>query len=101
MVEAGVPVENLFVAAGLDRVDLMPDLLMRGVDINARLTTWSSTALHAAAGMGHETAVRFLLDRGADSSLRNVWGGTPAGTARFFGHPDIARLIDTFRASTD
>ena len=94
LVEAGLPVENLYVAAGVDRVDLMADLLTRGADINGRYTDWSSTPLHAAAGLGHEKAVRFLLDRGADRTLINVWGGTPAGAARFFGHDDVARLIE-------
>lgn len=41
IVEAGVPVDNLFVAAGLDRMELMEDLLSRGADINARYSGYS------------------------------------------------------------
>jgi len=94
LVEAGVPVSNAFAAAGLDRVEMLADCLADGADVNGRYTGWSSTPLHAAAGMGQVEAVRFLLACGADPTLRNVWGGTPAGTARYFGHDAVARLIE-------
>jgi hypothetical protein len=45
--------------------------------------------------MGHAEVVRFLLACGADRTLRNVWGGTPSGTARYFGHDAVARLIES------
>jgi hypothetical protein len=95
---AGVPIETLFAAAGLDRLDVMADLVSRGADVNARWTPWSSTALHAAAAMDRAAAARFLLEHGADRSLENIWGATPAGAARYFGHAGIAALIDTFPA---
>jgi len=95
LVEAGVPIANAFAAAGVDRVEMLADFLAHGADVNGRYTGWSSTPLHAAAAMGHAEAVRLLLACGADRTLRNVWGGTPAGTARHFGHADIAVLIET------
>jgi ankyrin repeat protein len=99
MVEAGVPVDNLFVASALGRLDLMEDLLSRGAEINARGSNWHSTALHAAAGMDQKAAALFLLDRGADRSLHNVWEAAPADTARHFGHHELADLIDAHRPS--
>ena len=91
--DAGAPVENLFVAAGLGRVDALEALLARGADVDARL--WRhGTALHAAAALGREEAVRFLLARGADTRPRNVWQSTPADTARFFGHAKLAELME-------
>jgi ankyrin repeat protein len=96
LVEAGVPIENLFIAAGLGRVDLMRDLLARGADVNARAWRYG-TALHAAAAMGQKEAAAFLLDHGADPSLINVWESTPADTARYFGHLGVAELIDGHR----
>jgi len=95
LVEAGVPIANAFAAAGVDRVEALADFLTHGEELNGRYTRWSSTPLHAAAGMGHAEAVRFLLACGADRTLRNVWGGTPAATARYFGHEAIARLIES------
>ena len=97
LVEAGVPVGNAFAAAGVDRVEMLADFLAHGADVNGRYSGWSSTPLHAAAGMGHAEAVRFLLACGADRTLRNVWGGTPAGTARYFGHAEVAALIESSR----
>jgi Ankyrin repeats (many copies) len=90
-----VPIENAFAAAGIDRVEMLADFLAHGADVNGRYTAWFSTPLHAAAGMGHAEAVRFLLASGADRTLRNVWGSTPAGTARYFGHDTVARLIES------
>ena len=95
LVEAGVPIGNAFAAAGVDRVELLAGFLAHGADVNGRYTGWSSTLLHAAAGMGHAEAVRFLIACGADRTLRNVWGATPAGTARHFGHDAVARLIES------
>jgi ankyrin repeat protein len=98
-VEAGVPIDNLFVAAGLDRLDVMQDMLSRGVDINTRYPeAGDGTALHAAAAMGHERAVTFLLERGADTTIHNRWDSTPAGTASFFKHPAVAELIKKARS---
>jgi ankyrin repeat protein len=100
LVEAGVPIGNAFAAAGVDRVELLAGFLAHGADVNGRYTGWSSTLLLAAAGMGHAEAVRFLIACGADRTLRNVWGGTPAGTARYFGHAEVASLIEPAPLST-
>jgi ankyrin repeat protein len=95
LAEAGVPIDNLFTAAGLEQIPVMTRLLEGGADINARYQG-STTALHAAAGNGRRESVRLLLEQGADVTLRNVWGGTPASAARYFGHPDVAELIETW-----
>jgi ankyrin repeat protein len=99
LVEAGVPVDNLLTAAGLGDTRTLEDLLARGANVNERYEG-ASTALHAAATHGHTDAVLLLLRRGADAGLRNVWGGTPAGTARYFGQPDTASLIEGYRAGS-
>src|SRR6185436_7494647 len=65
LAEAGVPIDHLAFAAALNRLDILEDLLSRGIDVDTR--HWEgNTALHAAALMAHKEVVTFLLDRGAD-----------------------------------
>jgi ankyrin repeat protein len=94
LAEAGVPIDNLLYAAALDRVDLLQDLLARGANVDER--HWAgNTALHAAALMGHARAVTFLLDRGADPTLRDdCWKTTAAEKARYTKHVTVAELIE-------
>src|SRR5262249_27067362 len=94
LAEAGVPVDNLFYAAALNRLDLMEEFLSRGMDVNTR--HWDgNTALHAAALMGHKEAVTFLLKRGADPAIRDIrWKANAAGKARYAKHAEIADIIE-------
>ena len=93
LAEAGVAIDNLFFAAGLDRVDVLAALL----DARRRRQHrhWAgATALHAAASMGHKEARTFLLERGADPTLRETsWNSTAAGMARWREHDEIVQLI--------
>ncbi len=92
LVEAGQPI-TLLVAAALDRVDLVEAELAAGIAVDARFAD-GYTALHAAAGMGHERTVRLLLAHGADRTLRDTrWNGTPADKASYFGHTALATAL--------
>jgi hypothetical protein len=96
--DAGAPTENLFVASGLGRLDLIDRMLAAGADVNERFPDGGyGTALHAAAAMNQQAAVTRLLAAGADRHVRNRWDSTPAGTARFFGHEEAAALINNQR----
>jgi len=45
--------------------------------------------------MGHQEATTFLLERGADPTLRETnWNSTAAGMARWLKHDEIAQLIE-------
>jgi hypothetical protein len=96
LAEAGVAVDNLLFAAGLNRVDVLAAMLARGADVNTR--HWSgTTALHAAASMGHQEATTFLLERGADPTLQGTsWNSTAAGMARWLKHEEIVQLIEEY-----
>ncbi len=99
LAEAGLPLDNLLLAAAANRVDTLAALLAAGADVNERHRD-GYTALHAAAVLGHAEAVAFLLDRGADPHVRETaHGGTPAGKARWRGHHEVAALIEARAAA--
>ncbi len=52
------------------------------------------TPLHIAAGCGKAGMVRLLLDRGADPSVRDSGGRTPADTARRYKKDECAGILD-------
>jgi uncharacterized protein len=52
-----------------------------GVDVNAA-TTDGETALHYAAGAGHDRIVQFLVDRGANLNAKTKKGRTPLDWAQ-------------------
>ena len=93
LVAAGVRVDDLFIAAGIGRTDVLAALLDAGADPDARFAH-NLTALHAAAATGHPAAVELMLDRGASPTLpEERWAATPAGIAAYNGHPDLAALL--------
>lgn len=95
-IRAGAPIDNLFIAAGVGRLDIVRSLLSQGVDINTRFRGYG-TALHAAAGMNQKDVVVCLLERSADTRLHNTWGALPEDSAYFFGHHQLAEFIHNFR----
>jgi ankyrin repeat protein len=96
LVDAGVPVDNLLVAAAVGRLDVLEELLARGEDVNTRFA-FGCTALHAAACLGQVEAAALLLRHGAEPRLRESrWGGTPVENARHIGLNEVADLIETY-----
>jgi ankyrin repeat protein len=88
-----------------NRLEVADFLLAQGADINAIIPGLDSraTVLHRVATAGArftrpeiETAIRFLLDRGADPTIRDeVHHNTPIGWALYFGQRhSIDLLID-------
>ena len=71
-------------------------LLDLGLDVNVRFQD-GATGMHLAAYLGHADLVRFLLQRGADKTIRDQkFGADPVGWAAEFGHHDIVALIAAF-----
>jgi ankyrin repeat protein len=72
----------------------MEELLAAGIHVDTRY--WAgNTALHAAALMGHKEAVTFLLERGADPTLRDThWNGNAAEKARYCKHWEVVELLE-------
>ena len=69
-----------------------------GADLNHQ-SSWGNTALILASMWGHTEVVRFLLSKGADTSLKNKDGNTALKEAK---NPEIRRLLtDAKRGRND
>lgn len=63
------------------RINIIELLFARNVDVNV-VGPRDNTPLHFAASQGHEDAVRFLVNSGANPALRNRNGKTPYDVAK-------------------
>jgi hypothetical protein len=87
------PPTDMFDAAAEGDIKTLGRLLDRGLKVNQR-GTLGVTPLIMAAGMGETEAVRFLLARGADPSLRDEEGKTAAMRAREYGFKALATFLE-------
>lgn len=71
----------------------LSELRRTGSTVNAPLEN-QLTLLMWAAAYGHETTVRFLLEQGADRSLKDNRGKTAAEMARDGNYLAVARLLE-------
>ncbi|GAA3115204.1 hypothetical protein JOF29_003814 [Kribbella aluminosa] len=84
-------------AAAAQQWDVVRQLADRGFGVNER-TAGGMTAAHLAAGTGELDTLRFLIDRGADLSLKDTqYDVDVLGWADFFQQPEVA---DYLRART-
>ncbi|KAI0157154.1 ankyrin repeat-containing domain protein [Hypoxylon sp. FL1284] len=96
----------LLEAAGQGSVEIMQMLLDHDADVNAHPyhkheppmfvddEGWGS-ALHCAVKNGHVEAVKFLLEKGAETEYRNKVGVTALELARKLGRDEIAPLLES------
>lgn len=69
-------------------------LIERGVDVNAGPFR-RQTALHEACYQGHLEMARFLLERGADPTIRDgEWNSTAVGWAAEGRRQDVVALLE-------
>ena len=74
----------LHVAARHGHLNLVRELVLAGMDINAR-NKENQTPLHVAATFKHAQIVQFLIGHQADASLLNVWNQTALDLAKAGG----------------
>lgn len=91
--QAKRPGNDIWSAAAFGNIKAIKGHLAKGVDINAKDSTFGSTALSSAALFGHTEIVALLLEAGADVNARNRDGGTPLHSAAFLGQYEAAELL--------
>ena len=80
-------------AAGSGCMECLSELVRSGTQVNARLDN-DGTLLMWAAGYGHESTVRFLLDQGADRSMKDNRGKTASDVARDANFPAVTKMLE-------
>ena len=78
-----------------DWPDQVAALLDRGSSVS-EMCQGQMAPLHFAAAYNRTATVRVLLERGADATLKNRVGDTPAMIARDLGYDALAAEIDRF-----
>lgn len=94
----------IVMAAETGKMEMLKMLLNEGADIDEvgiehptdpRFKEDMGSALHRAVAGGHEAVVRFCLERGADTRLRDPMGRTPVALAREKGVQKILEIVMT------
>jgi ankyrin repeat protein len=79
---------------------LVESAVSNGADLNARWPHWDAevTPLHLAAHQGQAAVARVLLERGADTTIRDSkHDSDPLGWAEFFEHREIVEMMKARR----
>ena len=90
-------------AAACNRTEAAAWLLDHGANINQKATFGGLThgqgitALHMAAQNGHMPMAKFLVERGADRSIKDdLYHSTPEGGAAYFGQVEVRDYLRSF-----
>jgi ankyrin repeat protein len=85
----GARVDNVVVAAGLGRIDLLTRLMAESAPAPERL----DEALRIAAMLGHADAALLLVKRGANMASQDDQGFTALHSAAWNGHLETMRVL--------
>jgi len=89
--------QPLMIVAHQGHIDAARLLLDRGAVIDAAHAMSGNTALMGASSQGKAAMVRFLLENGADKTIRNLEGKDAAQLAAEAGFQGIAETIRNFK----
>jgi ankyrin repeat protein len=90
----GYPGKHVFAWAAESGMKQMVEVLTKGgVDPNAEVGLWKTTALIEASKMGHTSTVEALLENGADVNGSDVYGFTPLDAALLFRKITVVRVL--------
>jgi ankyrin repeat protein len=68
-------------------------LIESGIDIDTKYTDFQETILITAARCGRMDTVQYLVTKGANLNLTDIFGYTPLHEAAYRGHDDIAKYL--------
>ena len=101
----------LHMAAAADNIEMLDFLLRRGARIDQLqneghpwVHEWSTrpmgsgTCLFNAGSRGNKRSIEFLLQKGANPTIRDMEGDTAATLARYKEHHECAQLLDVAEA---
>lgn len=84
--------DNYFTAAKEGKVEIVKDLIAKGICINAR-DEKKSTALMFAVANGQAEVVELIIEAGADVNAKNNDGFTALIIAVYFNQKDISKVL--------
>ncbi|KAJ9580874.1 hypothetical protein L9F63_023948 [Diploptera punctata] len=82
--------ETLREASCIGDIEGVEELLLKGINVNAKHDINGWTPLHWAAKRGHKTIVNILLAHGADTTAVTTKGETPAALCN---NPEVRKLL--------
>jgi len=80
-------------------IDIITDLLKKGVDVNFA-DDYGRTALYFAASQGQTQVVKMLLESGADKNIKDCKKRTPLDIAQKYEYQEIVALLTAPKVQT-
>ncbi|CAH3040637.1 unnamed protein product [Porites lobata] len=80
-------------AASSGNVETLEELVNQGADVNASTNYDGRTPLHIACMEGNTEAVKFLLEHGASTQVKDRFKSSPLDDAIKFRHKEIVKIL--------
>ena len=69
---------------------------LAGANLSATTSMARQTPLHAAVETAQELAVTYLLEKGVDTSKKDIYGRTPLDIAQILNRQEIIQLLNDY-----
>lgn len=94
---AGGDWKEMFYAAQDGKIDLVRYHLRTGIDINYKHPEFLTTALIVSVENGHDEVATFLLENGADPTLKDDFSGKNAlEVAKIYKRKKLVKIIEPY-----
>ncbi|MFC2156853.1 ankyrin repeat domain-containing protein [Acidobacteriota bacterium] len=98
---SGEELDEFHDAAKKDQVTKLEELLPSDQTLLEKKDKYQRTPLHSAARFGALSTAKFLLDQGADSSVKDESENTPIHLASIYRHDEIIDLLIQHKAEVN